>query len=58
MEFGFNQSAVRVKDSKYGGGVLADLGCYGIQLVQSVMKDKPEKIVATGVVNEMGEQDF
>ena len=53
VEFGFDLPP-KCKDAKLGGGVTVDLGCYAIQLVKSIMKEKPVKIVATGILSEKG----
>ena len=37
-----------------GGGALLDLGCYAVMAANDIFKEKPEKIVASGLVLETG----
>ena len=37
-----------------GGGALLDLGCYAVMAANDIFKEKPEKIVASGLMLETG----
>ena len=55
VEFGVDvRASERITDLSLGGGVLADLGCYAVQLVRSIFQEYPEKITASGSLYHTG----
>lgn len=58
VDFGFAfdwETVERVAKKECGGGVILDIGCYGIQLASLVFKkERPERIVANGVLYSTG----
>jgi dihydrodiol dehydrogenase / D-xylose 1-dehydrogenase (NADP) len=57
VTMGFLLEAGRVNKKELGGGTVIDLGVYTVYFSQLVMgQERPEKIVATGHLNEDGEE--
>ena len=55
VNFGFDMhDKSRIVQKSLGGGVLLDLGCYGVQFAQLVFGERPHKIVASGTLNQDG----
>lgn len=57
--FGFKIESARVNKKELGGGTVLDLGVYSVFYSQLVMgQERPEKIVATGHLNDDGNYIF
>ena len=41
-----------------GRGALNDMGCYTVMFASMIFKEKPEKVTATGYLNEKGSSNL
>ncbi len=54
----YNDAPENIRNKKeYGGGALYDIGCYGISVARTILKENPKKAIGTFLVDKIFKTD-